>query len=213
MEVCIYYENYKLEIDLTKTINELEETKLKLSAAELKIDELEEKYEKQINFKDELLVNLSSKSFTTRINNNIENLNITVFPPVEEVRRQWEDIICREFLQGGIKTFAQRGHKQFLVKDGQSTVVCADPARNKFIYINDKQVIQYDMKLQRITKRFFEPGAELAREFLRNLDVVDEEDEKLFNRIVPISYISNINSPSNKEFLRHLYHCISLAPS
>lgn len=198
---CIYYKNYKLNIELEKKCLEIEQLQQKCL-------ELEEKLQKELEFKDELLLKYASKPNMTIKNYN--NLNITIFPPEEEVKKRWENIICRDVLMGGIKTFAKLGHQNFLMKDNKSTVVCVDPARNKFMYINENEVIQIDMKLQKVTKKIFEPGAELALDFIRKLDVEDDDDEKLFNNAMPVSFISNINSPSNKEFIRHLGHYISL---
>jgi len=225
LEDCIYYKNYKLKIELDEITVELVETKSRhetklvgmkahyeseLAELQQKCTDLEQKLSKEQKFKNTLLVKkVSTPTNNTRINYN--NVSVTMFPPLEEVKRQWETIICRDVLMGGIKEFARVGHQHFLMQEGKSTIVCVDPSRNKFTYVDSNQLVQVDMRLQCVTHRIFSPGADVAREFIRNLTVEDDEDEKLFNRGMPVGYIANINSPSNKEFIRHLRHHIQLA--
>jgi len=207
LEECVYYKNYKLKL-------ELDEMKLKyeseLAALQQKCADLEQKLEKEQQFKDSLLVKSASKP-TKNVSNNY-NLNVvTHFPPEEDVKRQWENIISIDVLKGGIKAFARVGHQHFLMEDGQSKIVCVDAARNKFMYMDVKKIYQYDIKLLKVTRLLFAPGADLALQFIKNYDVEDDDDERLFNQAMPVGHIANINSPSHKEFIRHLKHNIQLA--
>jgi len=207
LEECIYYKNYKnynLTVELKEANEKLES---EVAALRQKCTDLEQKLDKEQKFKDSLLVKSASKPNKVSYNLNV----VTHFPPEEEVRNIWEGIITPDLLKGGIKAFARAGHETFLMKDGQSTVVCVDQARHKFTYMGTDQIIQYDMKLQKITKHLFQPGADVTMEFLRELIAVGDEDEKLFQQAMSVGHIKNINSSSYKEFIRHLSQYISLS--
>jgi len=207
LDDCLQYKIFKLEKELDET---KEKHKLELEALQQKCDDFERQLRAERKFKDDLLIKTATKP-TNKINNTNYNLSVTVFPPENEVKRIWENIICHDFLKGGIKAFARAGHETFLMEDGQSKIVCVDNARNKFMYMDSNQIYQYDVKLQKVTRLLFAPGADLALQFVKNFNVKDDDDERLFNQAMPVGHIANINSPSHKEFIRHLQHNIRLS--